>query len=257
MDGVTQENPCGTAWTPADPSPAGDPASSGVSGETGTRVKGPIAPPPREAETPAREVDPQGTEPQGTEIVLATGFEDFMQVVAVRASVYMSEQSCPYREEFDGNDFAGGHLLARVDGEPAACLRIRYFADFVKLERLAVRREYRKSRVAFRIVRAGLDLARRKGYRLVYGHARQELVKFWRFFGAKPKPGAEPLNFSGEAYEEMVIELAPDSSAFSLDTDGFTLIRPEGDWDRPGVLEHSRGRCRSGLGHNSTARSKP
>ncbi|MGF1455498.1 MAG: GNAT family N-acetyltransferase [Alphaproteobacteria bacterium] len=175
------------------------------------------------------------------DIVLATGFEDFMQVVAVRASVYMSEQACPYREEFDGNDFAGGHLLARVDGEPAACLRIRYFADFVKLERLAVRREFRNTRIAFRIVRAGLELARRKGYRTVYGHARRELIKFWRFFGARPKPGGGDLSFSGEDYLEMVIDLAPDPDAIDLATDGYTLIRPEGAWDRPGVLEDSKG----------------
>ncbi len=164
-----------------------------------------------------------------------------MQVVAVRASVYMSEQACPYREEFDGNDFAGGHLLARIDGEPAACLRVRYFAEFVKLERLAVRREYRGTRVAFRIVRAGLELARRKGYHVVYGHARRDLVKFWRFFGARPKPDAQDIRFSGADYEEMIIDLAPHPQALGLDTDGYTLIRPEGAWDRPGVLEHSAG----------------
>ncbi len=176
------------------------------------------------------------------DVRLVTGFEELMQVVAVRASVYMAEQSAPYAEEFDGNDFAGGHFLATVDGEPAACLRIRYFGDFVKLERLAVRREFRHTRVAFRIVRAGLDLARTKGYTLVYGHARKELVKFWRFFGAKPKPGASPLSFSGEDYEEMVIELAPKAGTITLESDGYTLIRPEGRWDRPGVLETSAGR---------------
>ncbi len=191
--------------------------------------------------TPAQDRSAAPTTGPKVDIVLATGFEDFMQVVAVRASVYMSEQACPYREEFDGNDFAGGHLLARVDGEPAACLRIRYFADFVKLERLAVRREYRNTRIAFRIVRAGLEMARRKGYRTVYGHARRELVKFWRFFGARPKPGGGELSFSGEDYLEMVIDLAPHPQALGLATDGYTLIRPEGAWERPGVLETSTG----------------
>lgn len=190
-----------------------------------------------QAQAPQAQAQTQ-TQALRTRIVLATSFEEFMQVVAVRAAVYMSEQACPFAEEFDGNDFAGGHLLALVDGEPAACLRARYFSDFVKLERLAVRREFRQSRLAFQIVRAGLDLARQKGYRLVYGHARRELVRFWRFFGAQPKPGGTSLRFSGQDYEEMVIRLEPAEDAIGLACDGYTLIRPEGQWDRPGVLEN-------------------
>ncbi len=174
-------------------------------------------------------------------IKVAETIEDIMQVVAVRASVYMSEQNCPYREEFDGNDFTGTQMIAYVDGEPAACLRIRYFADFVKMERLAVRGMFRKTRVAFKIVRAGLDLCRKKGYSLVYGHARKELVKFWRMFGAKPKVGGRDVSFSGEDYDEMYIELEPDENRLRIESDGYVLIRPEGQWDYPGVLEQSSG----------------
>jgi predicted GNAT family N-acyltransferase len=77
-------------------------------------------------------------------IKVADCIEDMMKVFSIRAAVYIAEQECPYQEEFDGNDFSGSHLLGFVGDEPVGCLRIRYFADFAKLERLAVRKEYRR-----------------------------------------------------------------------------------------------------------------
>src|SRR4051794_24719610 len=65
---------------------------------------------------------------------------------------------CPYEEEFDGNDFSATHLIGYVGNEPAACLRVRYFADFAKIERLAVRREFRTTRLAVTVMRAGIEL---------------------------------------------------------------------------------------------------
>jgi hypothetical protein len=75
-----------------------------------------------------------------TGIRVVNGLDDMMRVAAVRSAVYIGEQSCPYDEEFDGNDLAATHLLALVDNEPAGCMRLRFFGDFAKLERLAVRK---------------------------------------------------------------------------------------------------------------------
>src|SRR3954454_23156574 len=102
-----------------------------------------------------------------------------MRVMSIRSAVYIAEQLCPYNEEFDGNDFSATHLIGYVGNEPAACLRVRYFADFAKIERLAVRKEYRKSRLPFQLVRAAIELCRVKGYRRLYGHAQKRLANFW------------------------------------------------------------------------------
>ena len=72
-------------------------------------------------------------------VTVARSFDDLARVISVRSAVYLSEQECPYDEEFDGNDLAATNLIGYVGKEPAGCLRIRYFADFAKLERLAVR----------------------------------------------------------------------------------------------------------------------
>jgi hypothetical protein len=126
-----------------------------------------------------------------------------------------------------------------VGPEPAACLRARYFADFCKLERLAVRQDYRRSRIAFQIVQAGIELARKKGFRRIYGHAQDRLVDFWAHFGAKPLGSNRKLVFSDFSYTEMVIELEPHPDPIAIGTDPYLIIRPEGDWEDRGVLDDS------------------
>ena len=40
--------------------------------------------------------------------------EDYQKMAAIRAAVFMSEQDCPYEEEFDGNDLCATHLAGLV-----------------------------------------------------------------------------------------------------------------------------------------------
>jgi predicted GNAT family N-acyltransferase len=170
---------------------------------------------------------------------VARSLSDIMQVIAIRASVFMSDQVCPYEEEFDGNDFCATHLIGYMGNEPSACIRARFFADFCKLERLAVRAEFRKTRLAFHMVRAGIELARKKGFRRIYGHAQDRLVNFWAHFGAKPLGPNRKLVFSDFSYTEMVIELAPHEDPITIDSDPYVIIRPEGEWHAMGILDES------------------
>ncbi len=111
---------------------------------------------------------------------VARSIEELMQAFAIRAAVFLSEQHCPYAEEFDGNDFTATQYLGLVGGEPASTCRTRYFAEFAKLERVPVRREFRKSGVAAQMIDYSLELCRQKGYRRIYGHAQARLVPFWQ-----------------------------------------------------------------------------
>ena len=168
---------------------------------------------------------------------------DMMKIVSIRSAVFLSEQECPYSEEFDGNDFCSTHFIGYVGNEPAACLRARFFSDFAKLERLAVRHEFRRSRLAFKIVKAGIEFSKAKGYTRIYGHAQDRLVSFWSTFGARPmKARSRPLVFSDFSYTEMLLEVEQVPDAITLESDPYLLIRPEGKWHEPGVLDHSASR---------------
>jgi predicted GNAT family N-acyltransferase len=186
-------------------------------------------------------------------ITVVRSIEEFMRVVAVRGATFMAEQDCPYDEEFDGNDFSASHLLAYVGKEPVGCLRIRYFAGFAKLERLAVRHEFRSRHIGTRLMKAGVEFCRAKGYRRIYGRAQKDLLNYYVNMGWKQLEGSSEFFFSDYAYIEIVIDTDPTPNAIALGVDPYVLMRPEGRWDRPGVLDRSAQR---GSGHSAAGKRK-
>jgi predicted GNAT family N-acyltransferase len=175
----------------------------------------------------------------GERVTIARTLDDLQRVMAIRAIAYVDGQDCPYDEEFDGNDLCAMHLLGWLGDEPAATLRMRFFGDFAKIERLAVRPEQRRSTLAVRLVREALRIAARKGFRRAYGHAQAGLESFWSRFGAREIGARGAFAFSGRRYTEMLLELPADPRAIGLGADPMLIVRPEGDWDRPGVLERT------------------
>jgi predicted GNAT family N-acyltransferase len=175
-------------------------------------------------------------------ITVVRSIEDFMRVVAIRGATFVAEQDCPYDEEFDGNDFSAGHLLCYVGNEPAGCLRIRYFADFAKLERLAVRHEFRNRKLGTKLMQAGVEFCRMKGYRRIYGRAQKDLLGYYVGMGWKQLEGSSEFFFSDHAYIEIVYDAEPNPKAVKLGMDPYVLMRPEGRWDRPGILDQSANR---------------
>jgi predicted GNAT family N-acyltransferase len=181
----------------------------------------------------------KGRERRSLSVGVAREFNDLLRVASIRGAVYIGEQECPFEEEFDGNDLTATHLIGYAGDEPVACIRVRFFADFAKMERLAVRREFRNTRISFMVVKAAIELCRIKGYRRIYGHAQRRLMDFWARFGAKMLENSKSFVFSDFDYVEMVIEREPHPDAIKLGTDPLVIIRPEGRWHEPGVLERS------------------
>jgi len=197
---------------------------------------------PKPAATPLYDSYGQGRECKSLSVSVAREFSDLLRVTSIRGAVYIGEQQCPFEEEFDGNDLMAAHLIGYAGDEPVACIRVRFFADFAKMERLAVRKEFRNTRISFMVVKAAIELCRIKGYQRIYGHAQRRLLDFWSRFGAKPFEGGKSFVFSDFDYVEVLIEAEPHPNAIKLGTDPFVIIRPEGRWHVPGILERSSSR---------------
>ncbi len=174
------------------------------------------------------------------DVRVACGFEDLAKVIAIRAVVYMGEQKCPYAEEFDGNDFAGTQFVAHVDDEPAATMRIRYFSDFIKIERLAVLPMFRRTGVTDSLLQFVWDFARSKGFQLLIGQAQVRLTGFWSRRGLVEV--GDEFHFSDHKYVAMAIELDAPETTLGKNSDQMVLNRPEGAWHQPGVLDQSAAR---------------
>lgn len=171
-------------------------------------------------------------------ITVAHGIEQMMQAFAVRAAVFLSEMNCPYAEEFDGNDFTATHFLGYVKGEPASACRVRYFANFVRIERVAVRREFRGRPVCRKMIRFVHEFCREKGFTRIHGHTEERLVKFWERFGYR-RLAAPSFSYGGHGYVEMVTEFEAHPDPITIGKDPLLLVRPEGSWAEPCPGERS------------------
>ena len=194
------------------------------------------------AKPPLYDTYHKGVAGRAITVTVARRLDDWMRVCSIRSAVYIGEQECPFDEEFDGNDFTAMHLIGYVGDEPCGCIRIRHFAEFAKIERLAVRKEFRNTRLSFQIVKAAIELCRDKGYRRLYGHSQRRLMNFWSRFGFVPLPGGKDFVFSDFDYVEIVMDVEPSPHAIHIGVDPYVMIRPEGRWHQAGILERSAAR---------------
>jgi predicted GNAT family N-acyltransferase len=188
--------------------------------------------------------EPVALPKEAVTVQVASSLDDLMQVMSIRSVVYMGEQFCPYEEEFDGNDLAGAtHLIARIGRQPVGVVRLRWFCDFAKLERLTVMPHCRGGTVPRALLDAAFELAAKKGYRQIMGHTQVRLAPVLMRLGkVKVRPGRERFTFSDHEYVETFRELTPPDDAVTIDSDPLVVLRPEGAWDRPGVLDRSAAR---------------
>jgi len=164
----------------------------------------------------------------------------FAKVRMVRA-VYIANQDCPYLEEMDGNDFCASHILAEVDGNPAGTIRLRWFAGFCKVERITVIPRFEGPQ--YGVVRAmaefGLPIIAAKGYTRIVTHAQERLAGAWRRVFRFLQPTGQTFAMSDHGYVVLAGDLRLEVPVIGEATDPLVMNRPEGAWDRPGVLDAS------------------
>ncbi len=124
-------------------------------------------------------------------------FDEAIAVFAVRSIVFVEEQNCPYAIEVDGQDWSATHILGEVDGEPVAAGRLRFLGEWVKFERLAVRKAYRGRGYGGDLLEFMKTVARDRGYCNFKMHAQTQALEFYRRHGFEPQ---------GDTFEEANIE---------------------------------------------------
>lgn len=174
-------------------------------------------------------------------IRVARNLDELMQAYVIRGLVFVGEQACPYAEEFDGNDAVATHLVAYAGSEPVGAIRIRWFAEFSKLEHAAVLKLYRRLGILRLLTEKAVEIAARKGYRLMYGTSQVNRLPVWLSLGFSR---ADKPQFSFSHYDYILVErhIAPSTNPILPTSPDLIIIRPEGQWDEPGILDRSTSR---------------
>lgn len=169
-------------------------------------------------------------------IKIAENLDELIKIFIVRGIVYVDEQNCPYEEEFDLNDYTSTQILGEIGKEPILSARIRYFGPVAKIERIAIRKEYRGKGYARDLIEFIIKFCETKGYQTIYLHAQERLEKLYYQYGFRKK--GELFSFSNYEYIEMIrynLEAGKDSN--NLLKNVIKINRPENSPSKEGPLE--------------------
>ncbi|MDD3822910.1 MAG: GNAT family N-acetyltransferase [Sphaerochaetaceae bacterium] len=113
--------------------------------------------------------------------------QSLLDCMAIREQVFIVEQHVPMAIEQDGRDNESGHVLLWAQGNPVGTLRFRPTEEGVKMERIAILKEFRGRHLGRLLIREGLRAIRMSGLtERVYIHAQEHAASFYASMGFVP-----------------------------------------------------------------------
>ncbi len=113
--------------------------------------------------------------------------EELAAAIELRHEVFCVEQGVPERDELDGRDHEGIHLVAVREGELLATCRIVLVGTTSQFSRLAVRQSARRQGIATALLAAADDESRAGGARRIVLHAQTYARDLYDQAGYRPR----------------------------------------------------------------------
>jgi predicted GNAT family N-acyltransferase len=126
-----------------------------------------------------------------------SGRAEMDAALALRYEGFCREQGVPRREELDGRDNDGVHLVAVANGDLLATCRLVFVGPSVQFSRLAVARQARRQGIATALLELAETEARAAGARRLVLHAQTYAQSLYEQAGYRPR---------GRAFVEANIE---------------------------------------------------
>jgi predicted GNAT family N-acyltransferase len=121
------------------------------------------------------------------EIRRARGEDEMAAALELRHEVFCVEQGVPEREEVDGRDPEGIHLVAVADGELVGTCRLLMVGSTAQFSRLAVRASARRRGIATALLRAADRETIAHGGRRLVLHAQTYAQELYERAGYRPR----------------------------------------------------------------------
>ena len=78
--------------------------------------------------------------------------KDMLSCLDLRRTVFIEEQNVPENEEVDGDDPDCDHILLTVSDIPVGAARLKYYNDFIKVQRVCVLKNFRGQGIGSKII---------------------------------------------------------------------------------------------------------
>ncbi len=121
------------------------------------------------------------------EVRRVAGRREMSAVLELRHDVFCREQGVPEREEVDGRDRDGIHLVAVSGDQLLATCRLLFVGPTVQFSRLAVRQSARRHRIATALLKLADVEARAGGARRMVLHAQTYARSLYESAGYEPR----------------------------------------------------------------------
>jgi len=115
------------------------------------------------------------------------GDREMTDLLALRHDVFCVEQGVSEREELDGRDGDGVHLVAVADGHVLATCRLLFVGPTVQFSRLAVRKSARRQGIASALLALADEETRAGGARRLVLHAQTYARSLYDAAGYEPR----------------------------------------------------------------------
>ena len=115
-----------------------------------------------------------------------TWHKDEAHLRAVRTPVFIQEQVVTPEFEWDEIDETAVHLLATIDSQPIACLRI---INYHKIGRMAVLKQYRGIGLGTSLLLEAINICKANGSKSIILSAQTHAISFYEKVGFKQKSG--------------------------------------------------------------------
>jgi predicted GNAT family N-acyltransferase len=115
------------------------------------------------------------------------GDAELQDALSLRHDVFCREQGVPPREELDGRDHEGLHLVAIADGQLVGTCRLLLVGATAQFSRLAVLAAYRRRGIATAMLELAEAEARAAGARRLVLHAQTYAQELYERAGYRPR----------------------------------------------------------------------
>lgn len=143
-----------------------------------------------------------------TMITFGSDHQNYQAALGIRKSVFIQEQGIDPAIEIDGLDQASYHLVAYLDGQAIACLRLRPLnqTPALKVQRLAVLKDFRQQGFGLYLLKACESWARQAGYQVLHLASQIQALPFYLKAGFLPT--SKPTYYkAGIVHQDMTKDL--------------------------------------------------